>query len=97
MITVDMVKNGYSSGLINLILSPNGDGVACAIGDCWFYFGGLTAEDYNSVEEYKKDIPADCIVDDVFKVLEDFWSCGCEEFRDEYLYYEYFLRERGGA
>jgi len=97
VITFDMVKSGYASGHIWLSESPNGDGVVCRIGDGWFFFGGHTAEDYDSAADYKKDIPVECIVKDIFEVLQDFWDCGHEEFRDEYLYYEYFLQERGVA
>lgn len=92
MITLDMVKWGFNSGLINLILSPNGDGIACSIGDNWFYFGGHTAEEYNDVESYKWDVCAEDIINEIYEVLEDFSNdIG---FEDEYLYYEYYLREK---
>lgn len=96
MITPEMIAQGYSSGLITLMMSPHDDGVVCTIGDCWFYFGGHTAEECGSVEEYKKDIPEECIVKDIYDVLQDFWRSG-HELRDEYLYYEYFLQEKGVA
>lgn len=93
MITREMIKTGYETGLVNLIVSPHGDGIACAIGDNWFYFGGATAEEFPSVEEYKNAIPVDDIVSEIFSVLdEDFKDS--PEFEDEYLYYESFLRER---
>lgn len=95
MITLSAVRKGYDSGLIRLVESPNEDGIVCAIGDCWFYFGGITAEEYDNVEEYKKNIPVECITEEIFNTLDDFWRCGYEEFRDEYLYYEYFLLEHG--
>lgn len=90
MITLDMVKFGYETGLINLIPSPNDDGIACSIGDGWFYFGGHTAEEYTIVESYKQNILTEDIVKDIYDVLEQFQS----EFEDEYLYYEYYLREK---
>ena len=90
MITLDMVRFGYDSGLIRLIPSPNDDGIACSIGDGWFYFGGHTAEEYSIVESYKRDIPVEDIVKDIYGVLEQFQT----ELEDEYLYYEYYLREK---
>ena len=93
MITKNMITSGYKAGLITIVDSPNGDGAVCEIGDVWFYFGGATAEEHTS-EEYKKFVPEEDIVDEIFSVLEDFKESG-EEFADEYLYYELFLRERG--
>lgn len=95
MITLDMVRAGYELGIINLIngSAVYGDGVVCSIGDNWFYFGGYTAESYDSPDEYKKDFPAEEIITDIFNVLEDFSSCGAKEFKDEYLYYEAHLKE----
>ena len=88
-ITKDMVIRGYNQHLINLILSPNGDGIACQIGDNWFYFGGSTAEEYDNVAEYKEIMLTSDIIKEIYDVL-------CElktEFADEYLYYYYYLME----
>lgn len=93
MITTDMLTAGYSSGLVNLIPSPYGDGIVCSIGDNWFYFGGSTAEMYKSVEAYKEDIPEKDIIEEILMALESFRTSGAEEFIDEYQYYEAFLRE----
>lgn len=93
MITREMLKTGYDAGLVNLIISPHDDGVACAIGDNWFYFGGATAEEFSSVEDYKIAIPVDDIVSEIFSVLDEDFK-GSPEFEDEYLYYESYLRER---
>lgn len=95
MITKKMISEGMKKNLVKLIMSPNGDGVACQIGKCWFYFGGITAEDYNSVIEYKKDIPADTIANKIFTTLESFRTSGQEVFTDEYLYYDLYLQENG--
>ena len=92
MITLNMIENGYSVGLIKLIESPNDDGVVCKIGDDWFYFGGLTAEE-NTVEEYKRNVPLEDIINEIFEALEDFRDDAI--YNDEYLYCEYFLREHG--
>lgn len=91
MITLNMVKAGYDAGVIKLIKSPNGDGIVCAIGDGWFYFGGQTAENYYDVQEYKNDMAESDIIHDIFDVLQEFST----EFKDEYCYYEAFLRENG--
>lgn len=93
MITREMIKAGYEAGLVNLICSPHDDDVVCAIGNNWFYFGGPTAEEFPSVEEYKNAIPTDDIVSEIFSVLEEDFK-DSPEFNDEYLYYESFLRER---
>ena len=76
LFTKDLIEKGFKQGLINLILSPNGDGIACKIGNGtvsnWFYFGGLTAEEYDSVEQYQKDIPEETIVQEIIEVLNFF-------------------------
>lgn len=103
-ITREMVVKGYETGLIRLILSPNGDGIACKIGDNWFYFGGQTAEEYNRVEDFVAEIPKDTIIDEIFEVLEAFSeeNDGLDEhwyykyYLDEYLYYKYYLEENLG-
>lgn len=92
MITLDMVKRGYETGIINLIDSPHDDGVVCKIGDNWFYFGGETAAEMTA-KDYRRDIPLEDIVRSVFQVLEDFRKDG-DVFEDEYLYYEAFLNEQ---
>lgn len=88
MITLAMVQAGYKEGHIRLIVSPNGDGIACQIGDNWFYFGGQTAEEYKDVDSYKNDIPKEDIIKEIHEVLEDFST----ELEDEYIYYDYYLR-----
>ena len=89
MITKYMIECGYNNGLIRLINSPNGDGIACQIGDNWFYFDGDNAEQYDSVDKYKQDVQKVDIVQNIFDVLSVFMY----EFTDEYLYYECYLKE----
>ena len=95
MITRKMVKNGYENGTIQLVKSPNKapnmGGVVCKIGEYWFYFGGLTAEEYDSVEAYKADIPKRVILNDIYNTLKDFLHDS--DLIDEYRYYEYYLKE----
>ena len=93
MITKNMISAGYQAGLVTLCESPNEDGVVCKIGECWFYFGGMTAEGC-TVEEYKANVPEEDIIDEIFRVLDDFRKSG-PELEDEYIYYECFLREHG--
>lgn len=93
-ITREIVVKGYETGLIRLILSPNGDGIACKIGDNWFFFGGETAEEYNRVEDFIAEIPKDTIIDEIFEVLEAFSEE--DDGLDEYLYYKYYLEENLG-
>lgn len=92
MINLGMVAECYKAGIIQLVNSPNGDGIVCKIGANWFYFGGESAESCDSVDEYKKNIPEDSIVKDIFDVLEDFRNTG-DIFGDEYMYYECYLRK----
>lgn len=89
LITKEMIVGGYKQCLINLIKSPNGDGIVCKIGDNWFYFGGLTAEEYDSVQEYKARVSESDIISEIYDVLCEFTT----EFADEYLYYYYYLKE----
>lgn len=94
MITRKMIFDGYYKGLVRLIESPHNDGVVCQIGDIWFYFGGLTAEECKTVEEYKASVDTNTILDEIYSVLNDFKDSG-EEYQDEYSYYEYYLKEKG--
>jgi len=92
MITINMIRKGYNSGLVNLIESPNKDGVVCRIGANWFYFGGLQATEC-SVKDYIETVQKEIIIKEIYEVLEDFRLI--EEFEEEYLYYKYYLVEHG--
>lgn len=94
MITRKMIFDGCYKGFVRLIESPHGDGVVCQIGDVWFYFGGLTAEECSTVEEYKMQVDTKTFLDEIYSVLNNFKDSG-EELKDEYLYYEYYLKEKG--
>lgn len=96
MITLAMVEAGYKTPfpLIQLIPSPNADGVVCKIGDYWFYFGGEAAEG-ETPESYIANVPEDMIIREIHDVLEDFRRS--PEYADEYAYYEAFLRDHGIA
>ena len=90
-ITKDMVADGYKQGLIRLATLEYAAGIVCVIGDNWFYFGGTTAEEM-TVEEYKKAIPEDTIISEIYETLEDFKD-DFDTFDDEYMYYYYYLLE----
>ena len=91
--TEAMIIKGLEQGLVNLILSPHGDGIVCKIGKgtCsnWFYFGGVTAAECNNVEEYKKQVPQATIIEELIRVLNDFHHID----EDEQLFYYYVLKD----
>lgn len=91
MITRKQVKEGISRGVIKFVIDPNmNHGTVCAIGNSWFYFGGLTAEE-EGPHEYLAHVPIDDIAQDIFNVLDEFRTL--DEFIDEYNYYESILDE----
>ena len=92
MITYEMIKEGFKAGIVQYVTDPNmGRGTVCKIGQCWFYFGGLTAEE-ESPESYLRNVPIEDVLRDVFIALNSFINSG-ECFEDEYSYYEYVLGE----
>lgn len=95
MITKDRVFLGIERGVIKLVVDPNMEsGTVCQIGDNWFYFGGLTAEEL-SPEEYVKNVPKEDIVREIYEVLEDFRKDE-GDLSDEYGYYDAVLSEALG-
>ena len=51
MITEDMVREGIRNGSVRFVRDPNMDhGTVCQIGDNWFYFGHLKAEELDPDE-----------------------------------------------
>lgn len=89
MITKEKIKSGIKENLISFVVDPNMEsGTVCKIGDSWFYFGGITAEEMNP-EEFRKVIPEEDIINDIFDTLEVFRND--EDCIDEYEYYEYVL------
>ncbi len=91
-ITLQDVERGYRNGTIYLIDCPHSDGTACQIGEYWFYFGDKTTDDYTS-EEYRKRVPEDEIVSNIFEALEEMRNL--EDFENEYWYYRAVLAEAG--
>ena len=93
MITKELIQKGYDAGVINLMMSPNGDGVVCGIGDNWFYFTGLPREVWDSVEECKKQVPKAEITRLIYESLDEFQKE--PDLKKEYEYYESYLRSHG--
>lgn len=89
MITKHKILSGINEHLVSFVVDPNMEyGTVCQIGDSWFYFGGVTAEEM-SPEEYLSNIPIEDIVQEIFDVLDDFRKD--EELKDEYDYYDVVL------
>ena len=88
MITKAMLKEGFNKSLIELIESPNGDGIVCKIGKMWFTFGGNATKEL-SVEKYKQYIPFDAIIDEIFQALQKLNTNRIH--RNEYKYYKGYL------
>lgn len=88
------VLDGLDAGVIRLVVDPNMDeGTVCEIGDSWFYFGGMTAEEMTP-EEYLRDIPKADIAREITETLQGF-----ENERDwdsEWDYYRAVLDEALG-
>lgn len=92
MITEDMVREGIRNGSVRFVKDPNMEhGTVCQIGEDWFYFGCLKAEELNP-DEYITEMPEDDVAALVFDALEQIRNDGA--FDDEYAYYEAYLTER---
>ena len=89
-ITKSMITNGYRSGIVSLISSPNDGSIACQIGESWFYFAGMEDE-YMTPEEYEASYTEDEVIDNILSTLYDFEAD--DVFEDEYWYYYYYLKE----
>lgn len=88
MITKKMIKDGIENGTVKFVVDPNMEhGTVCQIGLSWFYFGGLTAEEMDP-DDYRKAVPEDDIVQDIYDVLQDFLTSET----DEYRFYEAMLQ-----
>lgn len=91
-ISAEVVRKGIDAGVVEFVVDPNVEfGTVAKIGDGWFYFGGLTAEEENP-EEFLKNCDLDDVARDVAEVLRNFET----ESPDEHDYYEACLREALG-
>ena len=88
MISEEMIRDGFRSGLVRLIDSPHDGEAVCQIGEYWFYF--WNGEQGLSVAELQERYTSNAIVHAIWTALED---CKHElEFGVEYSYYESILR-----
>lgn len=72
MITKYMITEGIRNQVIQFVQDPNMElGTVCQIGDDWFYFGGMTAEELEP-SEYLSVVSLDSVIDDVYNALESF-------------------------
>ena len=95
MITKDMVLEGIHNGSVRFVRDPNMEhGTVCQIGEDWFYFGCLKAEELDP-DEYITEMPEDDVAALVFDALEQIRDDGA--FDDEYAYYEAYLTERSAT
>lgn len=94
MITKKKIEDGIREGLVTFEVDLNMEcGTVCRIGDWWFYFGGLSAEEMKP-SEYIACTPQEDIVREIFDALDEFRND--EELRDEYDYYDHVLTYRNG-
>lgn len=88
MISEEMIRDGFRSGLVRLIDSPHDGEAVCQIGEYWFYF--WNGEQGLSAAELKQKYQSDAIIHAIWTALE---ACKHElEFGVEYSYYESILR-----
>lgn len=86
-ITKDVVREAYERGVIKLDVDPDfGTSTVARIGDDWFYFNDIPADDMKP-EEYKNNVPEERIVTCIFNTLDEFNF----EDADKYAYYEILL------
>jgi len=82
-ITEEMIREGYAKGVITLGIDPNMEqGTVAAIGDYWFYFGGLEADELNP-DEYAASLSEEEIAHAIFESIDELST----ESPDEYRYY----------
>lgn len=97
MITKELIRKGIESKVIRFESDPDGIdglGTVCVIGEYWFYFGGLTAEELTP-DEYQENVPMEEIIDEIFDALEGFRKFN--DFKGEYEYYQCLLNEKCGG
>lgn len=76
MITEDMVREGTRNGSVRFVKDPNMEhGTVCQIGDNWFYFGRLKAEELDP-DEYVKATPEADVVGLICNTLDEFRKSG---------------------
>lgn len=99
MIRIGTLIRGYRKGIVTFPPCPQGDGVhepVCKIGDNWFYFGGMEAEE-STPDEFMENVGLWDVCKEAFDALHDSNGLsGIESMDpDEYAYYEALLKEAG--
>lgn len=93
----ELVALGYEQDIVKLGVQKVNDSsdIICLIGDEWFYFGGTTAEGYDSVEKFKEDIPVEDILSEICSTLEDYKKCASYNacYNKVYNYCLQYLKE----
>lgn len=87
-----MIKSGLEQGVIQLIDSPISHAVVCQIGEMWFYFADKNSWRC-SLQEYKATTPQYTVVNYICEALDSFFED--DEYDNDYVYYESFLRDNG--
>lgn len=86
------IIDAFENGVARLGADPNGcgDGVGavCMMGNGWFYFGGIEAEEATP-EEYMENVP----MSDIAREIEDALKGIRSEFPDEWDYYRALIDE----
>ena len=94
-ITKNMVADGYKQSLIRLVTedgnNENTVGVACGIGEYWFYLG-LEEADTSTLKEFTTNNTEEQIIDYIYNVLEDMRN-NPDMYDTEYKYYYWCLKE----
>lgn len=91
VITKELISHAFTWGYVQLRNANSAvSETVCRIGENWFYFGGETAEEL-SPQEYRKAVPHEDIVNEIFSALESFREN--EEYSNEYAYYEAYLSD----
>ena len=94
MISLKMIDKGLDNGIIKIKevkeMGLDDNIPICQIGEYWFYF----ALDGQSMVNHLLNLTRNEVIFEIYNALMDF-NEDDGELRDEYDYYEYYLRERG--
>ena len=95
LITKDMIKEGYSKGIIAVVDDAQKygcDGICCMIGNNAFYFDFFGTSNYTKASDYIENTGINRVIDQIYEALD---KCIRIEFEDEYEYYYLILKENG--
>lgn len=89
MFTAKEIQKGIEKGLVQFVWCPDDSCTVCKIGEYWFYFGGLTAEELMP-EEWVVNVPIEDSAAEIADTLND--MAFHDEFIDECNYYKAILK-----